>query len=37
MAVAYVEAEMAEAVGIIKLAGRADQIQEWCITMMAHI
>ena len=30
MAVADMEAEMEEAVGIIKLAGRADQIQEWC-------
>ena len=31
-----VEANMAEAVGIIQLAGVADQMKEWCSEMMAH-
>ena len=31
-----VEANMAEAVGIIQLSGGADQMQEWCSAMMAH-
>ena len=36
MEVVDMEADMAEAVGIIKLTGEAYQIQEWCSGIMAH-
>ena len=36
MTVVDVEADMAEAVGIIWLSGGAYQMQEWCSEMMAH-
>ena len=36
MEVVDVEADMAEAVGITKISGRADHMQEWCSVIMAH-
>ena len=36
MAVVDMEANMAEAVGIIQVTGGADQMQEWCLVIMAQ-
>ena len=37
MALVEMEANIAEEVGIIRLSGGADKMQEWCSAMMTHI